>query len=151
MQRGRRKSLFISVTFCQQMGWLTVWILTAVCRVLAKTNLIVVDYLIPKILSAKANSLHLSKLPKRFMTGSVFSLGQTALMSYLGKVLLIKGEYELSFTHEYERNWRVWDSRLEKIHSNCKIHGMDFQQRPFLIIYFLLILPHFLQNSNCWS
>lgn len=86
------------------MGWWTVWILTAACRVLAKTSLIVADYLIPKILSAKANSRHLSKLPKRFMTGSVFSSEQTALMSYLGKVLLIRGEHDSLLTPEYERN-----------------------------------------------
>lgn len=84
------KLFALTVRTTKEMGWLTVWILTAVCRVLAKTSLIVVDYLIPKILSAKANSLHLSKLPKHFMTGSVFSLEQTALMSYLGKVLLTK-------------------------------------------------------------
>lgn len=96
--------MFICVNFCQQMGWLTVWILTAVCRVLAKISLIVVGYLIPKISSAKANSRHLSKLPKHFMTGSVFLSEQTALMSYLGKVLLIRGEHDSSFTHEYKSN-----------------------------------------------
>jgi len=105
VQRGRRRRrLFICVTFCQQMGSWTVWILTAVCRVLAKTSLTVVDYLIPKILSAKANSRHLSKLPKHFMTGSVFSSEETALTSYLGKILLIRGERDSSFTHEYKRN-----------------------------------------------
>lgn len=83
------------------MGWLTVWILTAVYRALAKISLTVVGYLIPKILSAKANSHHLSKLPKHFMTVSVFSLEQTALMSYLGKVLSIGGKRDSSFTRAY--------------------------------------------------
>lgn len=83
------------------MDWLTVWILTAVYRALAKISLTVVGYQIPKILSAKANSHRLSKLLKHFMTGSVFSLEQTALMSYLGKVLSIRGEHDSSFTHAY--------------------------------------------------
>lgn len=92
--------MFTCVTFCQQMGSLTVWILTAVCRVLAKTSLTAVGYLIPRTLSAKANSHHPSKLPKDFMTGSVFSSERTALTSYLGKVLLIRGEHGSSFTRE---------------------------------------------------